>query len=136
VFTSSVNGIEGGWNYAAYIAAKHGVLGLMKSVALELGPYDVRVNAVLPGPVDTAINDNPPGRDRIVGHANATREEYLQSIRYWHALKGRTALPATAIADAMIWLVSDEAVNVTGIELIIDAGHNILPGTNPRPFMS
>lgn len=135
VFTSSVNGIEGGWNYSHYIAAKHGVLGLMKSVALELGTYDVRVNAVLPGPVDTLINDNPPGRDRIVGHAGATREEYLRSIRYWHALKGRTALPASAIADAMIWLVSDEAFHVTGIQLIIDAGHNVLPGTNPRPIL-
>lgn len=135
VLTSSVYGIEGGWNYAHYIAAKHGVLGLMKSAALELGPYDVRVNAVLPGPIDTKINDYPRGRDRIVGHASATRAEYLQSVKYWHALKGRTALPASAIADAMIWLVSDEASNVTGIELIIDAGHNILPGVNPRPFL-
>jgi SDR family mycofactocin-dependent oxidoreductase len=135
VFTSSVNGIEGGWNYSHYIAAKHGVLGLMKSAALELGPYDVRVNAVLPGPVDTKINDYPRGRDRIVGHVDATREEYLASVKYWHALKGRTALPAGAIADAMIWLVSDEAANVTGIELIIDAGHNVLPGVNPRPFL-
>jgi SDR family mycofactocin-dependent oxidoreductase len=135
VFTSSVNGIEGGWNYAHYIAAKHGVLGLMKSAALELGPYDIRVNAVLPGPIDTKINDYPRGRDRIVGHPDATREEYLKSVKYWHALKGRTALPASAIADAMIWLVSDEASNVTGIELIIDAGHNILPGVNPRPFL-
>ncbi len=135
VFTSSVNGIEGGWNYSHYIAAKHGVLGLMKSAALELGPYDIRVNAILPGPIDTKINDYPAGRDRIVGHPNATREEYLTSVKYWHALKGRTALPASAIADAMIWLVSDEASNVTGIELIIDAGHNVLPGVNPRPFL-
>jgi len=135
VFTSSVNGIEGGWNYAGYIAAKHGVLGLMKSAGLELGPYGIRVNAVLPGPIDTAINDNPPGRDRIVGHKGATREEYLASIRYWHALRGRTALPASAIADGMIWLVSDEAQHVTGLELVIDAGHNILPGTNPRPVV-
>ena len=117
------------------IAAKHAVLGLMKSVGLELGPYDIRVNAVLPGPIDTKINDNPPGRDRIVGHKNATRQEYLSSILYWHALRGRTALPASAIADGMIWLVSDEARNVTGLELIIDAGHNILPGTNPRPVV-
>lgn len=135
VFTSSVNGIEGGWNYSHYIAAKHAVLGLMKSVGLELGPYNIRVNAVLPGPVDTKINDNPPGRDRIVGHKGATREEYLKSILYWHALKGRTALPASAVADGMIWLVSDEAQNVSGLELIIDAGHNILPGTNPRPVV-
>jgi SDR family mycofactocin-dependent oxidoreductase len=135
VLTSSVNGIEGGWNYSHYIAAKHGVLGLMKSAALELGSYDIRVNAVLPGPVDTKINDYPRGRDRIVGHEGATRAEYLNSVKYWHALKGRTALPATAIADGMVWLVSDEASNVTGIELIIDAGHNVLPGVNPRPYL-
>ena len=135
VFTSSVHGIEGGWNCSHYIAAKHGVLGLMKSAALELGPYDIRVNAVLPGPIDTKINDYPDGRDRIVGHKGATREEYLSSVKYWTALKGRTALPATAIANAMIWLVSDEAENVTGVELIIDAGHNVLPGVNPRPYL-
>jgi SDR family mycofactocin-dependent oxidoreductase len=133
VFTSSVNGIEGNVNYAHYIAAKHGVLGLMKCVALELGPYGVRANAVLPGPIDTKINDNPPGRDRIVGHSGATREEYLASVRHWHALRGRTALPPEAIADAMIWLVSAEARHVTGVELIIDAGHNILPGYNLNP---
>jgi SDR family mycofactocin-dependent oxidoreductase len=134
VFTSSVNGIEGGWNYMSYIAAKHGVIGIMRSAALELGAHNIRVHAVLPGPVDTPINDNPPGRDRIVGHENATREEYLAAIRNWHALRGRTALPAEAIADGMIWLVSDEARHASGIELVIDAGHMVLPGTNPNPI--
>src|SRR2546421_707486 len=71
--------------------------------------------------------------DRIVGHSGATREEYLASVRHWHALRGRTALPPEAIADAMIWLVSAEARHVTGVELIIDAGHNILPGYNLNP---
>jgi SDR family mycofactocin-dependent oxidoreductase len=134
VFTSSLNGIEGGANYAHYIAAKHGVCGLMKSAALELGPHNVRVNAVLPGPVDTPVIDNPSGHDRIAGKEGATREEYLASIRHWYLLRGRTALPARAIADAMIWLVSDEAKHVAGIELVIDAGHNVLPGLNPAPI--
>jgi SDR family mycofactocin-dependent oxidoreductase len=134
VFTSSVNGIEAGWNYMSYIAAKHGVMGIMRSAALELGPHNIRVHAVLPGPIDTPINDNKKGRDRIVGHEDATREEYLSAIFKWNALRGRTALPAEAIADGMIWLVSDESRHASGVELIIDAGHMMLPGTNPNPI--
>jgi SDR family mycofactocin-dependent oxidoreductase len=135
VFTSSLNGIEGGPNYAHYIAAKHGVCGLMKATAIELGPYNVRVNAVLPGPIDTPIVDNPAHRDRIVGREGATREEYLDSTRRWFLLRGRRSLPARAVADAMTWLVSDEAKHITGVELPVDAGHNVLPGLNAAPIV-
>lgn len=134
VFTSSCNGVEGGWNYMSYIAAKHGVMGIMRSAALELAPHNVRVHAVLPGPIDTAMNDNEGGRDRIVGRDGATRAQYLAAVRSWHALRGRTALPAHVVADAMIWLVSDEARHATGVELVIDAGHMLLPGMNPSPI--
>jgi SDR family mycofactocin-dependent oxidoreductase len=133
VLTSSLNGIEGGANYAHYIAAKHGVCGLMKCAAIELGPYNIRVNAVLPGPVDTPVIDNPDGHARIGGRPGAGRDEYLASVRRWYLLRGRTVLPARAVADAMTWLVSDEAKHVTGIELPIDAGHNVLPGLNMAP---
>ena len=135
VFTSSVNGIEAGWNYMSYIAAKHGVMGIMRSAALELGPHNIRVHAVLPGPIDTPINDNKPGprphrRARRTPRARSTSP----AIFKWNALRGRTALPAEAIADGMIWLVSDESRHASGVELIIDAGHMVLPGTNPNPI--
>ena len=134
VFTSSINGVEGGWNYAHYIAAKHGVLGLMKSVALELAPFGVRVNAVLPTVMDAANNNHPAGWERVVGRRGATREDWLESTRSWHALRARGALPVSAVADAVGWLVSDEARHVTGLEMLVDAGHRLLPGVNPAPI--
>jgi len=134
VFTSSINGREGGWNYAHYIAAKHGVLGLMKATALELAPYGVRVNAVLPTVVDAPINDHPKSWERVVGRKGATREDWLAATRSWHALRGRGALPSAAVADAVLWLSSEEARHVTGVELLVDAGHMLLPGANPAPI--
>ena len=135
VFVSSSQGIEGGVNYMHYCAAKHGVEGVMKCAALELAPYNIRANAILPGPVHTPISDNPSGRSRIVGREGASREEYFTTVRHWFPLRGRTALPPDAIADGTIWLVSDEARHVTGLELIIDGGHNVLPGVNPTPII-
>ncbi len=135
VFTSSNNGVEAGQNYAHYIAAKHGVIGLMRSAALELGPFNIRVNAVLPGPCDTIMNNNPVGWARIGGRRDATRDDYLASVRNWQLLRNRTALQPAAIANAMIWLVSDEASEVTGVEIPVDAGHLILPGMNPSPIV-
>jgi SDR family mycofactocin-dependent oxidoreductase len=135
VFTASCMGVEANVNFAHYIASKHGVLGLMKSVALELGPYDIRVNAILSGPVDTPMNDNAAGRDVASGRVGATRADHLSSLRRFNVLRGRTAIPSTAVADAMTWLVSDEAQHITGLELSVDAGHRILPGVNLNPVV-
>ena len=133
VFTSSMNGIEGGTNVAAYASTKHGVLGLMKCVALELAPFGIRVNAVLPGPIDTGMLDNPVVRDHISGRAGTSREEYLRAMRPFFALRGRTSLPPSAVAEAIAWLVSDDAQHIAGVELPVDAGHGVLPGVNMQP---
>ncbi|QSE92163.1 mycofactocin-coupled SDR family oxidoreductase [Rhodococcus pseudokoreensis] len=130
ILTSSTNGQEGDAGNMSYVAAKHGVIGVMKSAALALGQYNIRVNALLPGPVDTIINDNPGTRDRITGKAGATREDYLAACRNWHVLRGRSALAPEAVADGAIWLASDESRHVTGLEMLIDAGHRLLPGLN------
>lgn len=53
VITASTNGLEAGMNYAHYVAAKHGVIGLMKNIALELAPYGIRCNAISPGAIRT-----------------------------------------------------------------------------------
>ncbi len=133
VFTSSMNGIEGGQNVAAYASTKHGVLGLMKCVGLELAPFGIRVNAVLPGPIDTAMLDNAVVRDHISGHPETSRDDYLRAMRPFFALRGRTSLPASAVAEAVAWLVSDDARHIAGVELPVDAGHGILPGINMAP---
>lgn len=127
IFIASVRGVQANCNYAHYIAAKHGVLGLMKCVALELGPYGIRANAVLPGIIDTPANDNPLWRSRIARQPTATREDWLASVSQQQILRGRRALPPSAIANAVLWLASQDAEHVTGLQLIVDAGHTIVP---------
>jgi SDR family mycofactocin-dependent oxidoreductase len=133
IFTSSNSGVEGSVALGPYVAAKHGVIGLMRSAALELGRYGIRVNAVLPSTTDTLINDNPGGRTFAGGGRHLTREEYLDAVHYWTLLRDTGSLPPSAIAEGMLWLASDAARYVTGIELKIDAGHLILPGLNMGP---
>jgi NAD(P)-dependent dehydrogenase (short-subunit alcohol dehydrogenase family) len=135
LFTASVNGRVPERELTPYVATKHGVLGLMKNVALELGQYNIRSNAVLPGPIHTPMTDNPKIREWIVGRPNATTEEYLEASRHWYVLRGRTALPASSIANAMTWLACDEAEHVTGIELVVDGGATLLPGANSNPVV-
>jgi SDR family mycofactocin-dependent oxidoreductase len=130
IITSSVNGREPGKGVAHYTAAKHGVLGLMKNLALELGQFNIRVNAVLPSVVNTVMANNPTNSEWIFRRRDATEEEFLAATRNWHALRARPAMNPSVVADAMIWLASDEAQHITGIELPVDAGHLILPGFN------
>ena len=121
IFVASTNGLRGVAGGAAYAASKHGVLGLMKSVALELGPHGIRANAVLPGwtrtPLVTGLRGDPEA---------AAEHERKAGNRT--ALRGVGMLPASAIADAVAWLASPQAAQVTGVELVVDAGHLLLPG--------
>lgn len=128
ILTSSVNGLEGAVGFSHYVAAKHGVIGLMRSVALELGPYDIRCNAVLPGAVDTPMTDWQAMYDVMAGRPNGTPEDRLTSGRNWSALAGTALLPPSAVSRAILWLASDDAAEITGVCLPVDAGHLILPG--------
>ncbi|WPB90132.1 mycofactocin-coupled SDR family oxidoreductase [Streptomyces malaysiensis] len=133
VFTSSNVGVEGVPFSAPYVAAKHGVIGLMRVAALELGTYGVRANAILPSTTDTLINDHPSGWRRASGKPDGTREDYLDAVHQWTAMRNTGVLPPKAAALAALWLCSDEAEFITGISLPIDAGHLTLPGMNPWP---
>ncbi len=99
ILTSSICGREPLMDYAHYTAAKHGVLGLAKSFALELGRHNIRVNSLLPGPVNTYLNSNPGTRDILTGIEGATMEDMHAAIRHWTLLRGRGALPEQAIAE-------------------------------------
>ena len=136
IATSSVMGRETGPDLSHYTAAKHGVLGLVKSFAYELGPHGVRANAILPSVVHDKMGDNPPTRQWIFGRSDATTDDYVAASRNWHILRGRTALPAAAIADAALFLASDEASCITGLEMLVDAGHCVLPGYNTSPVIA
>ncbi|WP_063001577.1 mycofactocin-coupled SDR family oxidoreductase [Nocardia mikamii] len=131
VIVSSVNGIEGQPGSAHYTAAKHGAIGLMKAAAQEFAPHGVRVNAILPGFVDTAMTNWPGCYEMTVGRPGATRAEHEQAARHWHADAGLITPPE--ISGAVVFLASEEAARITGATLAVDGGHLVLPGFNPVP---
>jgi SDR family mycofactocin-dependent oxidoreductase len=135
VLISSVNGLRGNAGAAHYAASKHGVLGLMRSAALELGPHGVRVNALCPGLVDTPMTNWQGLYDRMAGHAGGTRADFEASALHYGILGGQGALGPEAVADAAVWLAADGAYGVTGQAFPVDAGHLALPGYNPAPVV-
>lgn len=121
ILTSSVAGLIAFPNLTHYNAAKHGVVGLMKSLAIELAPHRIRANSVHPGTVDTPMVMNPAGFRLFMGDPNATREQAAV------AMQPMNALPVPWVEDrdisnAVLFLASDEARYVTGQALAVDAG--------------
>lgn len=134
VVISSANGFEAGLTYTSYVAAKHGVIGLMRNAALEMAPHNVRCNAVCPGVIDTKIWDNPMGHAMFVPPGTpGTRAAALEGCYGAAALVGRGALPSQATSNAVCWLLSDLAEHITGVALPVDGGHLIQPGWNMAP---
>lgn len=108
---SSDAGLWGDSNFAAYIASKHGVHGLMKSLALDYGRYGVRTNAVCPGFVET------PMADKLLASLSP---EKLEALRKAVPL-ARFAQPED-VADVVAHLSSDEARHANGLEYRLDGG--------------
>jgi SDR family mycofactocin-dependent oxidoreductase len=133
LLVASINGLESGPTYAHYAASKHGVLGLMKSLAVELAPYGVRCNALCPGPTRTPMTDHQAAWDLFAGHPGGTEADMLDAGYNFLALKGVNWLEPQAQADAALFLNSDLASAITGVALPVDAGHLVLPGNNPAP---
>ncbi|WP_413543419.1 mycofactocin-coupled SDR family oxidoreductase [Citricoccus nitrophenolicus] len=126
VLTSSTAGIKGYANMTHYVAAKHGVVGLMKTLVLELGQENIRVNTIHPTQVDTDMIQNEaiyklfvPGKD------NPTREDFAEVSRTMQALD-IDWVEARDISNALLFLASDEARYITGQQLKIDAGQTSL----------
>jgi len=122
LFTSSVNGLSAETGLASYNASKAGILMLMRTLALELAPHRIRVNAVCPGFIDTPIT-----HDFIANDPNWPT--YLQSIPW-----GRAGRPEE-VAAAFAFLASAEAEYITGEYLVIDGGQMAIlspPGLQDR----
>jgi len=132
ILISSVSGLEGAPQIAHYVAAKHGVLGLMKTVCLELGPkYGIRCNAILPGPVDTQIIKFPEMLDFMAGGPGLGEDiDINETCKAWGATKGIGVLQPQETSNAVLYLASDESRCVNGLEMVVDAGHSVLPGLN------
>jgi NAD(P)-dependent dehydrogenase (short-subunit alcohol dehydrogenase family) len=133
IATGSVQSRTARRHLSAYTASKHGLSGLLKTMALELGPFNVRVNSVLPGAIHTPMIDNDSA-GAVSAAAGATDARTLY-FRRMAALRNRSVLPAASVAYAVSWLASDEAAHVTGVELPVDAGSLVLPGLNYSPVI-
>lgn len=107
---SSVAGLVGFAGLPAYVASKHGVIGLTKTSALECAKSGIRVNAVCPGVIKT------PMIDRLTGNKKEAVDQFTAMEPV-----GRFGLPEE-IASAVIWLCSDEASFVTGHAMAADGG--------------
>jgi (+)-trans-carveol dehydrogenase len=127
VITSSTAGIKGMANLAHYVSAKHGVVGLMKTLANELAPDMIRVNSVHPTAVDTDMIHNDQTYGLFVPDKPAsevTRDEVSEIFQALNALPVRWVDPVD-ISNAVLFLVSDDARYVTGVQLPVDAGSTI-----------
>jgi (+)-trans-carveol dehydrogenase len=118
IFTSSSAGLKPLSWMAHYNAAKMGVVALMKTMAVELGQYNINVNSVHPTGVDTTIIDGE------AAEAGISREQLANQIGETNLLPVQL-LPTQAITDAVMWLASDEARFVTGHTLAVDAGYTV-----------
>jgi (+)-trans-carveol dehydrogenase len=124
VLTSSTAGLMAMENIGHYVAAKHGVVGLMRTLALELAPDNIRVNSVHPTSVDTDMIQNAAAYELFspdLQPGERTKDVLAPRFQTMNALPIPWVEPVD-ISNAVLWLASDEARYVTGITLPIDAG--------------
>jgi NAD(P)-dependent dehydrogenase (short-subunit alcohol dehydrogenase family) len=129
VLTSSSNADDPDGLIAHYSTAKAGVVGLMKSIALEVAPYGIRCNAMKPGFINSAMTSWQGMLDLYAGHEGGTLEHMRQAGYHFNALPMPMQEPDAA-ARVALFLNSDLASNVTGQHFFVDAGHSVLPRTN------
>jgi len=109
VNTASINGLIGNPTQPAYVAGKHGVVGLTRHAALKHARAGIRVNAVCPGVIETPMTDSVAGNPEI--------RKIMENM----TPMGRMGQPEE-IASAVLWLCSDQASFVTGHAMVIDGG--------------
>ena len=127
ILTSSTMGLKAEPNIGHYNSAKHGVVGLMRTLALELAPDMIRVNALAPTTVNTDMIHNSATYELFAPDlpaAERTREVLAPRFQDLNALPIPWVEPAD-ISNAVLFLASDEARYITGVALPVDAGQMI-----------
>lgn len=114
VNTASAAALVGAPGTAPYTAAKHGVVGLTRTAALEYAPLGIRINAIAPGTVDTPMSDG-------FSASNVVQDPFADAlVRHGHPLK--PLAQAEEIADAILYLAGDRSSFATGSVLVLDGG--------------
>ncbi|HEY8534249.1 MAG TPA: SDR family oxidoreductase [Micromonospora sp.] len=121
IATASPGGIIGGAGPHVYSATKAGIIGLTRSVAAELRPHGIRVNAVIPGAIVSAMTASA-----LVGDPDAV--DQTAEVMAKNSMLGRPGMPAD-LAGAVAFLASDDAAYITGSELFVDAGYTHASGS-------
>jgi SDR family mycofactocin-dependent oxidoreductase len=120
ITTGSTASTMGMPRQAHYCAAKHGVVGFSKSLAIELAEYGINVNVVCPGGIDTPM---------VEGLLNCREAEWMEKLPEivgpFNLFNPEEMLDTQEITNAMMWLASDAAKFVTGSSLTVDAGFTI-----------
>lgn len=117
IFTASVSGLVGSPLSPLYSAAKSGVVGMARSLALRFAAQNIRVNVICPGPVDTPMLAQFASRTGNADEVAANKQRLLSAIPL-----GRLG-QAGDIANAALWLASDDSAFVTGVALPVDGGY-------------
>jgi len=126
ILTSSNAGLTPIPNVAPYVAAKHGVTGLAKVLAVELAAFNIRVNSLHPCGVKTPMVMNQIGFDLFTGKEGATFEDAEPAMKSLNLLPVALIEPQD-VSEAVLYLASDAGRYVTGAALTIDAGNTICP---------
>jgi SDR family mycofactocin-dependent oxidoreductase len=122
ICTSSTAGHRGYGHMASYVSSKHGVEGLVKTLANELGPHAIRVNALAPGLVNTPLFANDSMYRTVRPDAEHPTASDVAEVTQHMQLLPIPHIEADDIAAAVAWLASDDARCVTGSTIVLDGG--------------
>ncbi|MBZ6078196.1 SDR family NAD(P)-dependent oxidoreductase [Microvirga puerhi] len=133
IVLSSMQGKHGTKDASSYAASKWGILGLMKSAAIELGPHGITVNALIPGLVDTSLTRYETRYREAIAETQSNPPEHPTAKQAWDARKVQVPLKVgwlrpEDISPAAVFLASDAAAMVTGAEYEVtggDSAHNV-----------
>ncbi len=126
IFTTSAATKVAYYGLCHYTAAKSGISGLMRTLAAELAPHSIRVNAIAPSAVDTPLGFSQDNLELFTARPGATKEDALPIFQSLNLLPVGLLEPQD-ITNAALFLASDESRYITGIELSVDAGTAIQP---------
>lgn len=125
IITSSTAGLKGTPYSAQYVTSKHAVIGLMRTLAMELAPHSIRVNTVNPTGVDTIMIQNEATWKKFLPEVeHPTREQAAEVFTTTNALPVPWVEPRD-VSNAVLFLASDEARYITGTTLLVDAGYTL-----------